>query len=397
MPAFLTDFADGSKAIAESQQAALQYHYAPQQADLKNESLRSDTAFKADQAIEKHMQVSALQESYSADKEISSKLAEIYNKDPNTEPADALTAIIPHLKGKAQLTAIEKLPAMQKQQAEAQSAKYARQQQRQDAMYSRVADIPPEELPSAILGMIQDKTMTPEEGTQATQIIAKVGPAEAQRIFRKQHTTDAMRKTEIAAKTEAEKERHNLATEEARNRQINVTLARIGAAVGNNDTKNAMSIRKETLQEVNGMVADRNALAKFFKENPKRPEPDKGLFSDTVKNQDAIDAWDDKEARLKTLDANIELGQEVLKQTNPLLTAADKAKEKAAAAPLPAKSAPKVDPNMPANVNSPEDWEAAKKDLLANPKTAAIFDKHFGAGAANKVLAGQRSVSGKIR
>lgn len=397
MPAFLTDFADGSKAIAESQQSALQYHYAPQQADLKNESLRSETSIKADQAIEKHMQVSALQESYSADKEISSKLADIYNKDPNTEPADALTAIIPHLKGKAQLTAIEKLPTMQKQQAEAQNAKYARQQQRQDAMYSRVADIPPAELPAAILGMIQDKTMTPEEGQLASQIIARVGPEEAQRIFRKQHTTDAMRKTELLAKSEAEKERHNLAMEDARNRQIGVMISRVGASLGNNDTKNAMSIRKQTLQELNSMRADRDALSKFFKENPKRPEPDKGWFSDTVKNQDEIDAWDDREARLKTLDANIELGQEVLKQTNPLLTAADKAKEKAAAAPPPAKSPPKVDPNMPANVKSPEDWEAAKKDLLANPKTAAVFDKHFGAGAADKVLAGQRSASGKIR
>lgn len=391
MPAFLTDFAEGSKAIADSQQSALQYQYAPQQAAVKNNMLNLEASFKADQAIEKHIGVEALKQSYEADKEISNKLGEIYGKNPDTEPADALTAIIPHLKGKAQLAAIEKLPTMQKQQAEAQNAKYARQQQRQDAMYSRVADIPPAELPAAILGMIQDKTMTPEEGQLASQIIARVGPEEAQRIFRKQHTTDAMRKTELLAKSEAKKERHNLAMEDARNRQIGVMISRVGASLGTNDTKNAMSIRKETIQELNSMRADRDALSKFFKENPKRPEPDSHFWSKEVLNQDEIDSWDDREARLKTLDKNIELGQEILMQTNPLLSPADKAKES------PATPKKEVPVDMPANVKSPEDWEAAKKTLLADPSKSAAFDAHFGVGTAEKVLAGKRTTSGKIR
>jgi len=401
MPAYLTDFAEGSKAIADAQQSALQYQYAPQQAAVKNNTLNSEASIKADEAIEKRLKIESLQESYKADTEISSKLAEIYSKNPDTEPADALTSIVPHLKGKAQLTAIEKLPGMQRQQAEAQAAKYARQQQRQDAMYSRVADIPPSELPSAILGMIQDKTMSPEEGQQATQIIAKVGAEEAQRIFRKMHTTDAMRRTEIIAAAKAEEARHNQVKEDLRHKEFMFRMSRVGASTSNNnDTKNALAERRATLQELNSMRADRDSLAKFFKDNPTRPEPDKAWFGNEIKNQDEIDDWDSKEARIKTLDANIEMGQEILKQTNPLLSPADKKKEKASAAAAAAKPALDKDEDMPDNVKSQSDWEAAKATLINNntPANVATFDLHFGAGAADKVLAkARRTSSGKIR
>jgi len=385
MPANLTSFAEGAKAIADAQRAALQYQYDPQQAAVKDSMLNTEASIQTDAAIEQRMKIEDLQKAYQADTEISSKLAEIYGKNPDTEPADALTAIIPNLKGKAQLTAISKLPTMQKQQAEAQSAKYARQQQRQDAMYSRVADIPPSELSSAILGMIQDKTMSPEEGQQATQIIAKVGPEEAQRIFRKMHTTDSMRREQAKKEERAEEARHNLVMENLKGQQLLFLAARSGASTVNNDAKNSLALRKETIQELNSMIADRNALSKYFKDYPERPEPEEAWIGTEITNQAEIDEWDAREARIKALDANIEMGQEVLKQTNSLLSPADKKKEKIDTNAKPKTAA------MPANVKSAADWEAAKKTLRENPGAAAAFDSHFGAGAAEKVLSESKS------
>lgn len=201
MPFLMTEYAKGSEAVTQADQAAAQRPFVKQEAQ--------DTAtLLHEKALSATMNRQVLQDTVAQDKETGAALQRLI-QDPKNQgrPTSELARLAA---GEARdprvsMRLLEDSVKFQKQEADAEDAQFKHEQQRKDRQYTALASATPETLNETILGMEADGILKPNESQNLRNLARTLGPEKALEVAKTAYKTDTQKKLEISERAAAER------------------------------------------------------------------------------------------------------------------------------------------------------------------------------------------------